>query len=143
MKIIIKNTAATGKPETILAEGGTERAVDKNVGPNNLRITGEVSAQVAQRLRATSAKVFNRDNQRVTVTFDIWREFSTPLNAEYWLLSHIKNAQREDTLYLHAQGAAGNKIRVTLSDCVLTVVALSHQGVSVFVSYQIVGGAIT
>jgi len=143
MKIIIKNTGAAGQPETILADGGSARGTGKMIGPDGLRIVGAVNAQIAERLRADNAKVYNRENARSEISFRVWREFNSDLDAEYWLLRHAATVQREDTLYMYAQASNGNTTRVTVSNCVLTLAEISHQGVSVFIAYQITGGAIS
>jgi len=143
VKIIIKNTAATGQPETILAHGGSERGTGKWIGPTDLRIVGAVNAQVANRLRADNAKIYNRKNARTEISFRVWREFASEISAESWLLRHIRNLVREDTLYVYAQAGNRNTYRITVSNCVLTLADVSHQGVSVHVGYQITGGAIS
>ena len=142
MRIIIKNTGG-GNAQTVLADGAGVRGAGKNVGPDGFRISGQVSSQIAQFLRAGNAKVFNRGNLRTSIAFSVRREFSSTQAAEFWLLNHVKTVQREDTLYMFAQAESGNEIQVTVSDCVLTLTDLQHEGVSVRVSYQITGGAIS
>jgi len=142
MKITIKNVGGSGQ-ETILADGGSARGTGKSIGPADLRIVGAVNAQVADRLRADNAKVYNRGNARTEIAFRVYREFDSELDAEYWLLTHAQSVVREDTVYLDAQAGNGNTTRVTVSNCVLTLAEISHQGVSVNIAYQITGGAIS
>jgi hypothetical protein len=138
MRIIIKS----GTTEQIICDGHVAGA-DKSVGPSNLRVEGPVLPQVRERLRATEVAISNRYNRRTVVRFSVTRECQSAKAAEKYAFTHQRDCQRADTLICLAEGADGSTEKLTLASAHIGNVVCEQIGVSVIVTYDIQGGALT
>jgi hypothetical protein len=138
MRILMKS----GTTEQILCHGHVE-GIDKHVGPSNLRTSGPISVQQGEFLRATYGKAYNRNNLKTMLSFSITRECASAQAAEAFCLTHLRDVLRSNTCVVQAEGSKGGKTTITISDAVLQEPVCEQIGVSVVITYTILGGAIT
>ncbi len=141
MRILIK---AADNSETVLCDG-PGRGQDKNHGPLNdgLIIDDQVVPQVAEFLRATAAKAYNRQNQRVSVAFRIARECASIIAAHSWQLAFHAGCIRSGTIHLIEVDANGVEKRVKIPNAVITAIKTTPLGVTRSVEFSIIGGPLT
>lgn len=141
MRILIK---ALDNTETVLCDG-PGRGTNKNHGPLNdgLVIDDNVVAQVAEFLRASAAKAFNRKNQQTRVAFRIARECDSIIAAHSWQLAFHAGCIRSGTIHLIEVDANGTEKRVKIPDAVITAIKTTPLGVTRIVEFSITGGPLT
>ncbi len=138
MRIILK----FGATEHTLCHGPTW-AVDNHVGPTGLQVSGPISLQVAEALRATNATPYNRANLITRVAFTVTRECASAKAAEKFCFTHIRDVLRSGTIYLLCEDNAGAYDTLTLANAVLQEPTCTQIGQSVQIAYTIIGGALT
>lgn len=116
---------------------GADRSVDKNAGPSNFVMTGSLSPQVAEYIRADDVTVFNRKNRKSELAFDVKRQCSSVAAAESLAALYPWTVTRSGTLTITTTAGA-----VRILTAVLDVVRCSHDGATVFISYHAVGGKV-
>lgn len=116
---------------------GSARAVGEPVGPDGLRISGPVKVQERSRLRAASAKYKSRGNMQTSIAFRSSYEFASVGLAQQFVLLWRATIIREGTVTLQTTGGAVS----TISDCVVVDPVCQQYGCTVYVDYQILGGA--
>lgn len=139
MRIILKTAANT---EHILCDGA-QPVVGKHCGPQDLRVSGPIQAQVAQALRATNATPYNRGNKVVRVSWSVTRECPSASAAEKFCFTYQRDLARAGTIAILAEGAAGAIDKLTLANAVIDDVQCQHIGCSVIITYTVSGGALT
>ncbi len=141
MRILIK---AADNSETVLCDG-PGRGPDRNHGPMNdgLIIDDQVVSQVAEFLRATASKVYNRKNQRVSVAFRIARECASIIAAHSWQLTFHAGCIRSGTIHLIEVDSNGTEKRIKIPDAVITTIKTTPLGVTRVVEFSIIGGPLT
>ena len=117
---------------------GADRSVDKSAGPADLVVSGPISMQVGEFLRATAIQAFNRNNLRSEVSFGIKRQLSTVAAAAMYCFSHPAGVTRSGTLAI-ADGVS----TASIANCVLETCTCRQIGCTVLVDYKLTGGAIT
>ena len=138
MQILIKS----GLIQQTLCHGHVT-GPDRHVGPQDLLVAGPIAAQVAETIRATNALVYHRGNLQTAITFSVTRECASPQAAELFCFTHPRDVLREDTLIILAQTANGGTSKLTLAGAAIQDVQCRQVGLSVLVSYNIIGGALT
>ena len=139
MRIILKTAEAV---EHILCDGAVP-AVDKHVGPTDLRTSGPIQTQAAQFLRATDGKAHNRGNKLVRVSFSVTRECAGASAAEKFCWTYQRDVARAGTLSIRAEGSTGSLDKLSLADAIVDDVQCQQIGCVVIVTYTITGGALT
>lgn len=130
MRITIKPPG--GKPFELAGHGPT--------APANLRINGQTVAEAAEYLRAATVEVFDRGHRRTTITFSVTRIHASLETAELYLLKHETTLPRRGLVEFEVWQGRG---RAWWYDAVLIQSACSHQGVTSFHEYTLVGGAVS
>ena len=119
---------------SILCDGAT-RALNKSCGPApGWSISGRISTQPAEALRARNARVYDRGNEITTLQFEVTRLLASIEAAEQWALLHAATVARSGTLTI----TTGIALRMLLS--VLQEPKCTCVGCSVRVAYTINGG---
>ena len=116
---------------------GADRAVDKNAGPANLSVSAPVSAQVADFLRSAAVQVFNRQNMRAEVSFEVKRQLGSVAAAAIYCFSHPAAIARSGTLTIQEGQTA------SIANTVLETVNCTQIGATVHIAYKLTGGAIS
>ncbi len=114
---------------------GADRAADKSAGPSGLRVSGRVRTDVANRLRAAHAVVFNRKNHASEVSFSVVRKLASVAAAETFCTLHPATVVREGTATF-GEGAGA----VQMPGAVLEEATCTHTGLSVHIQYRLAGG---
>jgi len=142
MIIVMKDLSESGtnQGETILCDGANY-APGKWAGPEGLSIDGEINVQVSEFLRADSAKVRNRKNHRVTVSFACKRDCGTVDAAEAFIVQFYATCKRGTQLVLATGSTAATKL--TINNAALPKISLKHIGVMVQAQFSIIGGSIS
>lgn len=118
---------------------GPDRTAGKHAGPlGRVEFDPVANVQVGEFLRATTIKAFDRGNIRHQVSFRISRLFTSADDAFDWCLSYPSTVTRSGSVVF--QSGTASK---TMADAVLQPPKMSILGVTVEVSYTLVGGAIT
>ena len=121
-----------------LCDGAT-RAVGKHCGPlGTVEFDPAANCQVGEFLRATVIKAFDRGNIRHQVSFKVSRLFTDPDDAFLWALEYPSTVTRSGTVTFTSGSTSA-----TLADAVLDPPKCTTIGVSVEISYRLVGGAVT
>ena len=94
-------------------------------------------------VRATTATPYSRGNRLFTLAFSVVRECASAKAAEAYCLTHPRDVLRSGTLYIFAEGSSGDRQPSQLANAVLREVVCTHTGVSVTISYTVVGGQLT
>lgn len=138
MQITLYNSST---PYYLAGQSGVSERVHSSAA--NIRISESIAIQESQRIRASHATAFDRQNLRTTIEFDTTRTFSDASEAEAWSLDYSQTYPRTGTLRITC-GHAGlaDEIR-EMADCIVEPPARTVIGCSVFLSYRITGGAIT
>jgi hypothetical protein len=105
---------------------------------SGLRMSSTRQAQVAERIRAAAADVFNRGNLIHAISFDVSRTHVTPQAAELFLLDHPEQIPASGVLTLLTIGPTGAQQTRTYQ-AVLTGIQSSHNGISSRHSYTLTG----
>lgn len=140
MRIIIKELSDAGANlgETILCDGAA-KGLNLWVGPDSLSIDGQIEAQVQPFLRAASVKVWNRRNQRISVSFRCRRDCGTIEAAEAFIIQFYASCRRGTQLVL----ASGTTTQIKINNAAMPGLKLAHMGVLVLAEFNIVGGSIS
>ena len=113
---------------------GVTRALNKSAGPaSGWSVSGRISTQIGEKLRASNASVWNRGNQVTTLQFDIMRLLASADAAEQWALMHAATVAREGVLTI----VCGATLRMAMA--ILQEPKCIGYGASVKVSYTIIG----
>lgn len=116
---------------------GADRSQDKNSGPSNYRMSGDVTEQIAEFLRADDVTVYNRKNRKAQVSFDVKRLCASVDAAETYCNMHPWTVTRSGTLTITTTGGSLRILTATLK-----TVSCTFTGATVFVSYLIIGGKV-
>lgn len=127
MKIVI------GGSYTLIA-GGAESPEDQEVNAQEL-------LQVAEALRAVSAKAYNRGNLVRTHTFQITREYASIGAAERALFEHPTQVLKTGNIVITFEPCTGSDPYITLTDATVHAYAARQTGVSIRWRYTITSGA--
>lgn len=141
MRILIKH--ATTNAETVLCDG-PGRGADRMAGPlDGLSIGDDVSGQVAEFLRATEIKAWNRQNQRTALSFRVARECASAVAAHAWQLAFHAGCIRAGTVHLIETSSSGSTQTVKIANAVITSIRTTPLGVTRVVEFSIVGGKLS
>lgn len=94
-------------------------------------------------VRGPVAKFKDRGNLKTTIRWNTVRKFDTAEQASEFLLDYDNNFPREGTLILNIPQTTGGVITRSLPNAVVSPPRRRQLGVSVFLSYQAQGGAIS
>ena len=141
MRIILKELSDSGSilGETILCNGH-EKGVDLWMGPDGLTLDGQVDAQVQSFLRASSVKVYNRKNHRITVSFRCTRSCASVEAAEAFIIQFYATCRRGTQLVIIPSPTTP---AVTINNAAMPGVKLTHLGILVMADFQVIGGSIS
>lgn len=110
-------------------------------GPTGLRINAQIILGDAPRLRALEMLSFDRGNRSTTVSFTARREFTDIAEAQVFALEHVGEFLGRGTLKMTAKSDRRTVTR-TIANAVGHRADARADGVSVYMSYNIKGGAI-
>lgn len=137
MQIRIQNPVT--KAETTLCDG-FGRGVDKSVGPNGMRVGTVRKVEPAEYLRGTDIKVYDRGNQQTQIAFAVSRQCASVGAALAWKIQHQMSCIRSGTLWLQVDEGTVRQVRMLYAS--ITNLETNLMGVSVQISYTILGGAL-
>ena len=133
MEVTIQGLNAGDVP-VVLAGKGRE-------GVSNYRLNGQRLVQVVGGFRKEAIEAFDRKNRQNEITFDVARTFDTLDEAEVFVLEHPDKIPGRGTIVFTARN--GGRVVKRKITGVIQLAALSFSGVTVFTSYQIIGGKIS
>lgn len=108
----------------------------------NLRIAGRQILQEAEYLRAESIEIFNRKNQRTTLTFQTHKYFTNQAEADVWMLDRFPTLLALcGTLHLKAKTESLEAERYIASAAVASLTT-GEVGVSIELFWEIHAGKI-
>ena len=113
------------------------------LAPDTFRINGRRETQIAQRIRAAAAAVFNRYNTVTTISFSVVREHTTILAAEAYLMQHEVDIPQSGIVTIICYNDAGAESAYYFDCGGLETTEASYVGCSTQHSYTLVCGRIT
>ena len=135
---LIKNNAVL-----VLCDGAV-RGENVSSGPSGMTYTGQEQRQIAQFLRAKSARVYPRGNGLEQFAFSVKRQCSSVEAAYAWLFAHRLEIPKDDDpdnpLYVEfVQGSEAWR----LEHADVNIVGARFMGLTIQVDYDIIGGPLT
>ena len=109
----------------------------------NFKNEGRINVQENQFIRARAAEYEDRLNLATTVTFDTTRKFPTVVAAFTFALDYDRTKPREGQLIFEIPVAGGAEVRRFMAGAVVLPPKILTIGVSVNLSYTVLGGRIT
>jgi len=137
MKILAQGVNDDGSlVSCVIASGGRDE-------PSDLRITQRPVSQVAQGLRWSYAKMFDRGNTVTEITFQISKTHATTMAAEIFALTYRKSIPRKGNVYMTI--AVGNSLGSfrQLIDAIIDMETVAIIGVTTVHQFTITGGEVT
>jgi hypothetical protein len=135
MRVSITSGATTNH---LAGQSGVDEKV--HTSATNIRISGNIATQARGGVRKAAAGIYDRKNLTSTVEFETSRLFETPAAAERWCLAYDRTFVRSGTVTMDPMDEGIVQI---MTDAVVLPPTRTLQGCTVFLSYTIIGGAIT
>ncbi len=107
--------------------------------PTNLSVDQSRETQVAQGLRWTKKKVFDRQNKQTTVTFEVIREHDNFGAAQDYIISHGLAVPNNGLVEFRCLNGTSRWLQA--SSC--QTLKSNHTGNTTFHTYSLVGGEIS
>ena len=121
--------------DEVIAGSGSE-------GHSNLRINGRQIVHEPDFLRAASIDVFNRDNQRTTLTFQTSKLFDDQAEAEVWMLERYPTMLSLCGLLILTAKSETKEIDRWCEKAAVVSLGTSEMGVSITLFWEIHAGKI-
>jgi hypothetical protein len=125
MKILIGNVVLAG-------------GVENHESPHDISIQNERAVQIAETLRGSVAKSYDRGNQRTVLNFKVTRRHDSTEAAQMFTLAHAASLSDLSTFVRVVEEPSG--IVFILSDAAIASVQSSSVGNVSMHEYHIVGG---
>lgn len=119
-----------------LIQGGAE-------SPEDLEVNAECLLQVAEGVRASAPKAFNRGNRATTLKFQITRTYASAGAAEQALFEHPGEIPTEGDITITCEPGGESATVITLSDATVHAFAARQIGLSIQWRYTITAGAVS
>lgn len=110
--------------------------------PEDLQVGADALVQIAQGLRAATARVFHRGNQTITLQFQVTRTYASAAAVEAALFSHPGEVPTEGDITITCEPCDETATVVTLADATLHAFAATQIGLSIRWRYTITAGAV-
>lgn len=119
--------------------GNIDLAPGGRSGPSNLVIEWDAQLEEAGSVKGEYVSILDRKNKATRISFNVQREHDSVMDAELFILQHVKNVPSKANIELRA-GDTSSAASVFFRDAGIKTGKCSHIGLRTFHSYNIVAG---